>query len=81
MNLFPVLWDALMPIKRRNLHDHLKYCQKIYATQGQGDSGRNNRPLQGRIPKSVFARYYLRPDMDAEFGKVRKALETLRREI
>jgi intergrase/recombinase len=70
-------------IKRRNLHDHFKYCRKIYAThlRAEGISAERLDLLQGRFPKSVFARHYLRPDMDAEFGKVRKALESLHAEI
>lgn len=70
-------------IKRLNLRDHLKYCRKIYAIhlRGKGIAAETIDLLQGRVPKSVFARHYLRPDRDAEFGKVRKALKSLQREI
>jgi hypothetical protein len=60
-------YNALrLSIKRKGLHMNMAFCRKIFATHL-----RNNRIepeiidlLQGRIPKSVFARHYFRPDFN-----------------
>ena len=60
-------YNALrLAIKRKGLDMNMAFCRKIFATHL-----RNNRIepeiidlLQGRIPKSVFARHYFRPDFN-----------------
>jgi hypothetical protein len=60
-------YNALrLSIKHKGLHMNMAFCRKIFATHL-----RNNRIepeiidlLQGRIPKSVFARHYFRPDFN-----------------
>ncbi len=60
-------YNALrLSIKRKGLDMNMAFCRKIFATHL-----RNNRIepeiidlLQGRIPKSVFARHYFRPDFN-----------------
>jgi intergrase/recombinase len=68
-----------LTVKRRGLHDGLKLCRKIFATylRMQGITPEVIDLLQGRIPKTVFARHYLRPDMDVELEKVRNCLAKL----
>jgi hypothetical protein len=55
-----------LSIKHKGLDMNMAFCRKIFATHL-----RNNRIepeiidlLQGRIPKSVFARHYFRPDFN-----------------
>jgi hypothetical protein len=66
-------------VKRLHLQDRVKLCRKIFAThlRMQGITPEIIDLLQGRIPKSVFARHYLRLDIDVEFQKVRNALASL----
>ena len=60
-------YNALrLSIKHKGLDMNMAFCRKIFATHL-----RNNRIepeiidlLQGRIPKSVFARHYFRPDFN-----------------
>ena len=51
---------------------HMNYCRKIFATY-LGNNGIEQEIidlLQGRIPKSVFAKHYYRPDLE-RFDKIR----------
>ena len=69
--------------KRLHLQDRVKLCRKIFATymRMEGITPEIIDLLQERIPKNVFARYYLRLDIDVEFNKVRAALDRLQTSI
>ena len=68
---------------RRNLGMNMSYCRKIFATYlcTKGIEQETIDLLQGRIPKSVFARHYFRPDFENIQNEVRKSLNILRNEI
>ncbi len=71
-------YNALrLSIKHKGLDMNMAFCRKIFATHL-----RNNRIepeiidlLQGRIPKSVFARHYFRPGFN--YDRIRGLLESL----
>jgi Archaeal phage integrase len=54
-----------MYCKRNNLDMRMSYCRKIYAThlRTSGVEQETIDFLQGRVPRSVFARHYFRPDI------------------
>jgi intergrase/recombinase len=68
---------------RRKLGMNMSYCRKIFAThlRTKGVEQETIDLLQGRIPKSIFARHYFRPDFDNVQNKIRKSLHTLQNEI
>lgn len=68
---------------RRKLGMIMLYCRKIFATylRVRGIEQETIDLLQGRIPKSVFARHYFRPDFDNIQNEIRKSLNILRNEI
>jgi intergrase/recombinase len=59
----------------------MKYCRKIYASYLRQNGGIESEIvdlLQGRVPRTVFARHYFRPSADY---RVLAALKTLRQKI
>jgi hypothetical protein len=68
---------------RRKLGMNMSYCRKIFATylRINGIEQETIDLLQGRIPKSVFARNYFRPDFEDIQKEIRKSLKTLWNEI
>jgi hypothetical protein len=76
-------YNALkMVCRRRKLSMRLKYCRKIYASwlRQSGIESEIVDMLQGRVPKTVFARHYFTPSLDYRV-KVLEALHRLRKEI
>jgi intergrase/recombinase len=61
----------------------MSYCRKIFATylRTKGVEQETIDLLQGRIPKSVFARHYFRPDFANIQNEIIKSLSILRKEI
>ncbi|MGI8833327.1 MAG: integrase [Nitrososphaeraceae archaeon] len=62
-------YNALrLALRRRGLDMNMAYCRKIFATylRMHGIEQEVIDLLQGRAPKSVFARYYFRPDFNHE---------------
>jgi hypothetical protein len=55
-----------MMVSRNNIDMRMSYCRKIFATYLRMDRIESETIdlLQGRIPKSVFARHYYRPDLN-----------------
>ena len=51
-------------LKRRNIDMHMAYCHKIFATYLHNDGIESEiiDILQGRTPKSIFAKHYFKPD-------------------
>jgi hypothetical protein len=68
---------------RRKLGMNMSYCRKIFAThlRTMGIEQETIDLLQGRIPKSVFARHYFRPDFENIQNEIRNSLNILRNEI
>jgi hypothetical protein len=68
---------------RRKLGMNMSYCRKIFATfmRTKGVEQETIDLLQGRIPKSVFARHYFRPDFENVQDKIRMSLNILQNEI
>ena len=68
---------------RRKLGMNMSYCRKIFATylRTKGIEQETIDLLQGRIPKSVFARHYFRPDFENIQNEIRNSLNILRNEI
>src|SRR5215213_7761352 len=60
-------YNALrLSIKRKGLDMNMAFCRKIFAThlRNNGIEQETIDLLQGRTPKSVFARHYFRPDFN-----------------
>ena len=60
-------YNALrLSIKRKGLHMNMAFCRKIFAThlRNNGIEPEIIDLLQGRLPKSVFAKFYFRPDFN-----------------
>jgi hypothetical protein len=60
-------YNALrLSIKRKRLDMNMAFCRKIFAThlRNNGIEQELIDLLQGRTPKSVFARHYFRPDFN-----------------
>ena len=73
-----VNYDSLKTILRRNDIDmRMSYCRKIFATYLRENQIETETIdlLQGRIPKSVFARHYYRPDIGSK--KIRSVINSL----
>ncbi len=70
-----------MAVRKMNLPMNMSYCRKIFATylRNSGISSEYIDMLQGRVPKSVFARHYFRPDFD--YNKIRKVIDKLLHQI
>jgi intergrase/recombinase len=64
--------------KRRNIPFNFNYCRKIFATylRIQGIEQEVIDLLQGRLPKSIFLRYYYRPEL-AIYTKIQDQLKIL----
>jgi hypothetical protein len=64
-------------VKRQGLEMHMAYCRKIFAThlRTNGVEQELIDLLQGRTPKTVFAKYYYRPDFD--FNRIRRSIDSL----
>jgi intergrase/recombinase len=60
---------------------NMAFCRKIFATclRNNGIEQEIIDLLQGRTPKSVFARYYYRPDFD--YDKIRDVVNFLHDKI
>jgi hypothetical protein len=77
-------YNALrLAVKRKKLDMNMSYCRKIFATylRNQGIEQEIIDLLQGRSPKTVFARHYFKPNFTDEKQEVTVCLENLYREI
>ncbi len=75
-------YNALkMALRRKSLDMQLKYCRKIFASylRQAGIESEIVDLLQGRVPKSVFARHYFTPSLDYK-DKVIRALDKLKQQ-
>jgi intergrase/recombinase len=70
-------------VTKRDMEMKMKYCRSIFATylRRKGVESEFIDLLQGRIPKSVFARHYFRPDFEGNCKKIRKLLTSLQHDI
>ena len=68
--------------KRRKIPFNFNYCRKIFATylRTNGVEQEIIDLLQGRLPKSVFLRYYYRPDL-VIYTKIQNHLKSLLNDI
>jgi intergrase/recombinase len=66
-------------LKRRKTPMQMKYCRKIFGTwlRQNGIESEFIDVLQGRVPASVFAKHYYRPD-HATIDKARKLIAELK---
>jgi intergrase/recombinase len=66
-------------LKRRKTPMQMRYCRKIFATwlRQNGIESEFIDVLQGRVPSSIFARHYYRPDQ-ATIDKARRLLAELK---
>lgn len=74
----PVSWEALRSaINKRGMKTHAKWCRKINGTilRQSGLDAEVIDVLHGRVPRSVFQRFYLRGGLD--FDKICKATDGL----
>ena len=64
--------------KRRRIPFNFNYCRKIFATylRTNGVEQEIIDLLQGRLPKSIFIRYYYRPDL-VTYTNIQNHLKTL----
>jgi intergrase/recombinase len=60
----------------------MRYCRKIHASylRQSGIESEIVDLLQGRVPRTVFARHYFTPSLDYR-TKVLQALDKLRKDI
>jgi hypothetical protein len=67
---------------RKGLSFHMGYCRKIYGSwlRQLGIASETVDLLQGRVPKTVFARNYFTPSVDYR-QKVLEALEQLQQQL
>ncbi|AIF84576.1 hypothetical protein NTE_02528 [Candidatus Nitrososphaera evergladensis SR1] len=72
-----------MALEERGMATNMKYCRKIFSTylRMNGIESELIDLLQGRIPKTVFARHYFRPDFEKDMVRIRNVLEKLKGEI
>ena len=70
-----------MLLRKQGIEMHMAYCRKIFATylRNNGIQPEVIDLLQGRVPKSVFLRYYYKPDFNHKIMK--KHLKSLHTEI
>jgi Archaeal phage integrase len=66
----------------RGLEFHMAYCRKIYGSwlRQSGIESEIVDLLQGRVPKSVFARHYFTPSLDYK-DRVIRVLDKLKQQI
>ena len=66
-------------LARRGLSCHTKYCRQIFSThlKMSGIDSELINILQGRVPKSVFARFYNKSNFEQDKVKVLIALKSL----
>jgi hypothetical protein len=66
-----------LAIKRRGLDMNMAYCRKIFAThlRMRGIEQETVDLLQGRTPKSIFAKHYFRPDFS--YDRIRESIQSL----
>jgi intergrase/recombinase len=77
-------WNGLYGLlKRKRLGSHTKYCRAVFAThlRKQGIEPELIDIFQGRVPRTVFARHYFRPDFMHEQDKIRAAVVELHKEL
>jgi intergrase/recombinase len=69
-------------LRRRKLDAHMYYCRKIFATymRDKGIEQEIIDILQGRSPKSVFAKHYYKPDFISH-GRIWEYIDSLYREV
>ena len=69
-------------LKRRKTAMKMSYCRKIFGTwlRQNGIKTEFIDVLQGRVPSSVFARHYYRPDQ-ATLDKVRRLIAELKTKL
>jgi intergrase/recombinase len=66
--------------RRRKAPFAMRYCRKIFATYMRKHVDTELVDLlQGRVPTSIFAKHYNRPNQLSELGKVRASLPELRK--
>jgi intergrase/recombinase len=71
-------YNALrLAVKRKKLDMNMAYCRKIFATylRTHGIEQEIIDLLQGRAPRSVFARHYFRPNFN--YDKIRIVIDSL----
>jgi hypothetical protein len=71
-------YNALrLAVKRKKLDMNMAYCRKIFATylRTHGIELEIIDLLQGRAPKSVFAKHYFRPDVN--YDKIKAVVDSL----
>ena len=76
-------YNALrLAVKRNNLDMNMGFCRKIFATylRNNGVEQEIVDILQGRTPKSVFAKYYFKPEMGNQW-KVKDCIESLYKQL
>jgi intergrase/recombinase len=68
-----------MVMEERGLKINMKYCRRIFSTylRTNGIEYELIDLLQGRIPKTVFARHYFRPDFEKDVERIRKKISQL----
>jgi intergrase/recombinase len=69
-------------LARSGIDCHLGYCRKIFGSwlRQSGIAAETVDLLQGRVPRSVFARHYFTPSLDFK-TKVLDALQELRNQL
>jgi len=76
-------YNALkLVLRRRKLDTRMYYCRKIFATylRNRGVEQEIIDILQGRSPKSIFARHYYKPDFISH-SRIRECIDSLYREL
>lgn len=72
-------------VRSKKLKMNMYYCRKIFASYLRQSAGIESEIidlLQGRIPNTVFAKHYFRPNLQQYYTKkILDALEKLRQEI
>ena len=70
-------------LKKRGLAMNMAYCRKIHGTylRKHGVESELVDLLHGRVPKTVFARHYFRPDFELEMKRIRNLTMQLYQEI
>jgi intergrase/recombinase len=69
-----------MALDERGMTTQMKYCRAIFSTYLRMNRIESELIdlLQGRIPQSVFARHYFRPDFEKSVIRIRKKIGRLR---
>lgn len=70
-------------LKRRGLDMQMGYCRKIFGTylRINGIEQEVIDLLQGRLPRTVFARHYFRPDFEQNCKRITEILKSLQQNI